>query len=154
MWQIMWMLALLPDWFWSATLAVGLIGIVAGWILKFIPFVRAYKSILRILGIVLVIVSVWFLGGQANEDKWQAKVKEMEERIAAAEAASAGATRDIQVQVVEKTKVVKGKTEYITQYLDREIVKKEEIVKFIENCPLPKDIIDVHNQAASIGEKK
>lgn len=154
MWQISWMLSLLPDWFWTLTLVTGLVGITAGWILRFIPFVRKYTVLIRIAGTVLTVISVYFIGGQANEEKWQSKVKEMEERIAAAQAQSAAANRNVEVQVVEKTKVIKGKTEYITTYLDREIVKKEEIIKYVEQCPLPKDIVDLHNQAASMGEKK
>jgi hypothetical protein len=32
------------------------------------------------------------------------------------------------------------------------VVKKEEVVKFIENCPIPKDIIDAHNAAATLNK--
>ena len=52
----------------------------------------------------------------------------------------------------KKTKVVKEKGRDIIQYIDREIVKKEEIVKFVENCPIPKDIIDAHNAAATLNK--
>lgn len=154
MWQVSWMLSLLPDWFWTLTLVTGIVGILAGWILRFIPFVRTYTVLIRIAGTVLTVLSVYFVGGLQVESEWQAKVKEMEEKIAAAQAASAAATRNVEVQVVEKTKVIKGKTEYITSYIDREVVKKEEVVKFVEHCPIPKDIVDAHNQAASMGEKK
>jgi hypothetical protein len=37
------------------------------------------------------------------------------------------------------------------------VIKKEEVVKFVENCPIPKDIVDLHNQATKMtgqGEKK
>ena len=54
--------------------------------------------------------------------------------------------------MIEKTKVIKGKTEYITQYVDREVIKKEEIIKYIEKCPVPKEIIDIHNQAAEMNK--
>ena len=52
----------------------------------------------------------------------------------------------------KKTKVIKGKTEYITQYLDREVVKNQEIIKYIENCPVPKEIINIHNQAVDMNK--
>jgi ATP synthase F1 epsilon subunit len=51
-----------------------------------------------------------------------------------------------------RIKTAEGKTEYITQYLDREVVKKEEIIKYIEQCPVPKEIIDIHNQAVDINK--
>ena len=40
----------------------------------------------------------------------------------------------------------------IIKYIDREIVKKEEVVKFVENCPIPKDIVDQHNAAARLNK--
>jgi hypothetical protein len=83
---------------------------------------------------------------------WRDKVKESEARVAIAEAQSKETNTVIEQKVVEKTKVIKGKTEYITQYLDREIIKNQEIIKYIENCPLPKEIIDIHNQAAEMNK--
>ena len=83
---------------------------------------------------------------------WREKVAEAEARVAAAEQKSQETNTVIEEKVVEKTKVIKGKTEYITQYLDREVVKKEEIVKYIEKCPVPKEIIDIHNQAAEMNK--
>ena len=41
---------------------------------------------------------------------------------------------------------------YITKYIDKEIIKKEEIIKYIEQCPVPKDIIDIHNQAVDMNK--
>jgi hypothetical protein len=83
---------------------------------------------------------------------WRAKVADVEAKIAIAEEKSKETNTVIEQKVVEKTKVIKGKTEYITQYLDREVVKNQEIIKYIENCPVPKEIIDVHNQAAEMNK--
>jgi L-cysteine desulfidase len=83
---------------------------------------------------------------------WRAKVAEAEARVAVAEQKSQETNTVIEQKIVEKTKVIKGKTEYITQYLDREVVKKEEIIKYIEQCPVPKEIIDIHNQAAEMNK--
>ena len=142
MWQIMWMLSLLPDWFWHVVSAAGLIAL-------FVPYVSRNFTV-KVVGAIALAIGLFMEGGVANELKWQAKVQELEAKLKEAEEASNNANTQIQERVVEKTKIVKGKTEYITTYLDREIVKKEEIVKYIENCPLPKDIIDVHNQAATM----
>ena len=159
MWQISFMLSFIPEWFWTLLFILGICGVLAAWILKFIPFVKNYRFVIQVASVLSLMVSIWFLGGSANEEKWQAKVKEMEERIAAAQAQSAATNRAVEVKVVKEKEFIKGKTEYITKYIDREIVKKEEIVKFVENCPLPKDIIDLHNSAATMnqaaqGEKK
>ena len=35
---------------------------------------------------------------------------------------------------------------------DKEVIKKEEVIKYIENCPVPKEIIDLHNQATELNK--
>jgi hypothetical protein len=154
--QIGWMIGLIPDavlsgLYW-AIIAAGVTGVLAGWLGKWIPFYGNYVKILQPVGIVLLVLGVWLRGGYDTEMTWRAKVAEAEARVAAAEQKSQETNTVIQEKVVEKTKVIKGKTEYITQYLDREVVKNQEIIKYIENCPVPKEIINIHNQAADINK--
>jgi hypothetical protein len=154
--QIGWMIGLIPDsvlsgLYW-AIIAAGITGVLAGWLGKWIPFYGNYVKILQPVGIVLLVLGVWLRGGYDTEMAWRAKVAEAEARVAAAEQKSQETNTVIEQKIVEKTKVIKGKTEYITQYLDREVVKKEEIIKYIEQCPVPKEIIDIHNQAAEMNK--
>ena len=154
--QIAWMIGLIPDavlsgLYW-AIIAAGVTGVLAGWLGKWIPFYGNYVKILQPIGIVLLVLGVWLRGGYDTEMAWRAKVAEAEARVAAAEQKSQETNTVIEQKVVEKTKVIKGKTEYITQYLDREVIKKEEIIKYIEQCPVPKEIIDIHNQAADLNK--
>ena len=154
--QISWMFSLVPDsilnWVYWAIILIGLTGVLAGWIGKFIPFYGNYIKILQPIGIVLLVAGVWLRGGYDTEMAWRAKVAEAEAKVAVAEQKSQETNTVIEQKIVEKTKVIKGKTEYITQYLDREVVKKEEIIKYIEQCPVPKEIIDIHNQAAELNK--
>jgi hypothetical protein len=150
------MIGLLPDaflnWFYWAIIVAGITGVLAGWLGKWIPFYGNYVKILQPIGIILLVLGVWLRGGYDTEMAWRAKVAEAEARVAAAEQKSQETNTVIEQKVVEKTKVIKGKTEYITQYLDREVIKKEEIIKYIEQCPVPKEIIDIHNQAAEMNK--
>ena len=154
--QIAWMIGLVPDAVLSGLywliIAAGVTGVLAGWLGKWIPFYGNYVKILQPVGIVLLVLGVWLRGGYDTEMAWRAKVAEAEARVAAAEQKSQETNTVIEQKIVEKTKVIKGKTEYITQYLDREVVKKEEIIKYIEQCPVPKEIIDIHNQAADLNK--
>jgi hypothetical protein len=154
--QIAWIISLLPDaflnWFYWAIIVAGITGVLAGWLGKWIPFYGNYVKILQPVGIVLLVAGVWLRGGYDTEMAWRAKVAEAEARVAVAEQQSKETNTVIEQKIVEKTKVIKGKTEYITQYLDREVVKKEEIIKYIEQCPVPKEIIDIHNQAADMNK--
>jgi hypothetical protein len=140
------------NWIYWAIIAAGITGVLAGWIGKWIPFYGNYVKILQPVGIVLLVLGVWLRGGYDVEMSWRAKVAEAEARVAAAEQKSQETNTVIEQKIVEKTKVIKGKTEYITQYLDREVVKKEEIIKYIEQCPVPKEIINIHNQAADMNK--
>jgi len=154
--QIAWMINLIPDamlnWVYWLIIAVGATGVLAGWLGKWIPFYGNYVKVLQPVGIVLLVLGVWLRGGYDVEMSWRAKVAEAEARVAVAEQKSQETNTVIEQKIVEKTKVIKGKTEYITQYLDREVVKKEEIIKYIEQCPVPKEIIDIHNQAAEMNK--
>jgi hypothetical protein len=154
--QLGWMIGLLPDaflnWLYWAIIVAGITGVLAGWLGKWIPFYGNYVKILQPVGIILLVLGVWLRGGYDTEMAWRAKVAEAEARVAAAEQKSQETNTVIEQKIVEKTKVIKGKTEYITQYLDREVVKKEEIIKYIEQCPVPKEIIDIHNQAADLNK--
>jgi hypothetical protein len=150
------MFSLIPDavlnWAYWAIIIAGLTGVLAGWLGKWIPFYGNYVKVLQPVGIVLLVLGVWLRGGYDTEMVWRAKVAEAEARVAAAEQKSQETNTVIQEKVVEKTKVIKGKTEYITQYLDREVVKNQEIIKYIENCPVPKEIINIHNQAVDMNK--
>jgi hypothetical protein len=125
--QITWMIGLIPDavlnWAYWAIIIAGVTGVLAGWLGKWIPFYGNYVKILQPVGIVLLVLGVWLRGGYDTEMAWRTKVAEAEARVAVAEQKSQETNTVIQEKVVEKTKVIKGKTEYITQYLDREVVK-------------------------------
>lgn len=156
---MLFILEFLPTWIFLVLFAVGVLGFLLTYFLKFvpIPFVYMYKNPIQIASIALIVFATFMYGGAYNNDAWMAKVKEMEAKVAIAEEAAKKENVRIEEKVVEKTKVVKEKGDEIIKYIDREVVKKEEIVKFIENCPIPKDIVDLHNQAIKMsgqGDKK
>ena len=150
--QIIWMLSLIPDWFWTLVLISGIIGTLATWGLKFIPFVSTYRLPIQVASIIALIVGVYFQGVIANEAKWQEKIAELQEKVAEAEVKSKETNVVVQEKIVTKTKVIKEKGKDIVNYIDREVVKKEEIIKYIEQCPVPKEIIDLHNQATELNK--
>ena len=152
MWQIMWMFNLMPDWFYHLIVILSILGLIVASVLKFVPFVSTYRLPIQVISVLLLVFGVWMEGGIVNEAKWEARVKELEEKVKIAEEKSTEKNVEIQERVVTQTKVVREKGRDIIQYIDREVVKKEEIVKFIENCPIPKDIIDAHNAAATLNK--
>lgn len=148
----MWMFNLMPDWFYHLIVILSILGLIVASVLKFVPFVSTYRLPIQVISTLLLVFGVWMEGGIVNEAKWEARVKELEEKVKIAEEKSTEKNVEIQERVVTQTKVVKEKGRDIIQYIDREVVKKEEVVKFIENCPIPKDIIDAHNAAATLNK--
>jgi hypothetical protein len=165
MWQITWILSLLPSWFWPTLLIIGVGAIIAAWLLGVIPFVKTYKLPLQVGGVIAVVMSVWFLGAASNEEKWRNEIAEMQKKVDEANAQAAVTTRNIETKVEVQTKVIREKGKDIVKYVDRlvdrevikeiqgpERVRREEIIKYIENCPVPKEIIDLHNAATEMNK--
>ena len=152
----MWILSILPEAAIHTIFGLGILGTIAGFVLGFLMFMRPYRLAVQICSLLLLTLGVYLEGGLADYKEWELKVKEMEAKVAQAEAQSANKNTEIQEKVVEKTKVIREKGRDIIKYIDKEIVKKEEVIKYIEHCPVPKDIVDLHNQAAELnkGAKK
>lgn len=166
----MWIFTIAPDWIIHAILGVGLLGLLAAAILGFIPFIKQYRLVLQITSALITALGLYLQGGLANNREWEARAKEMETRMAKAEAEAAAKNTQIQTEVVTKTEVVKERGRDIIKYVDR-IVTKEipvtvtgperekivEVIKFVENCPVPQLIIEQHNAATLLnttGAKK
>ena len=146
----MWILHLLPDsvilWFTNAVLLLGIVLAIAGLFAHRIPLIWQYQLPFKIAGIVLLALGVYFRGGYAVEMAWRERVSELEAKVAQAQEASEKVNTVVQTKIVTKTKVIKEKADTIVQYVDRD----REIVKFDTTCPIPKEAIDVHNEAAQM----
>lgn len=154
MWQLTWMLSLLPDWFWTLVLIAGVLAMLASWVLKFIPFVSTYRLPIQVGGILALLLGVYFQGVIANEAKWEARVKELEEKVAKAQEQSKETNIKIEEKIIYKDRVIKERAKTQIEYIDREIVKREEVIKYVEQCPVPQVIIDEINKAATKEVKK
>ena len=148
----MWILSILPDAAIHIIFGLGILGTIAGFVLGFIPFIKAYRLAIQVVSLIVLVFGVYLEGGLADYKEWELKVAEMEAKIAQAEVKSSEKNIEIQEKIVEKTKVVREKGREIIKYIDKEVVKKEEVIKYIENCPVPKEIIDLHNQAAELNK--
>ena len=152
MWQFQWMLGLIPDWVWTTLLVGSVIGILSAWLLKRIPFVSQYRFPIQAVSVVSLLVSIWFVSANSTNAVWEAKIKDLEAKVKLAEEQSTEKNVEIQEKIVTKTKIIteKGKTQI--EYVDRVITQDKEIIKYIEQCPVPKVIIDAHNAAAEMNK--
>jgi len=144
----MWILQWLPDWIFYGIFFAGLLGLLATYIMKFIPFVYVYRTPIQAISILAIAIGTYMSGAISNEEAWQARVKEMEAKVAAAEVQSVKENIKIVEKVVKKTEYITRRGQDIIQYVDREIVKYD--TKFVPGgvCEIPKEFIKAHNDAA------
>lgn len=140
----MWILKWLPDWIFYGILFVGIIGYIATYLLRFIPIpaVYMYKTPIQLVSILLIVIGVFMSGAIHNEAAWLERVREMEAKVAEAQAKAAQENIKIVEKIATKTQVIKEKGDTIVKYVDREIVKYD------NTCVIPKEFVKAHNDAA------
>jgi len=138
----MWILNFLPDWIFHFILLAGIGGLIASYLMKFIPFVYMYKTPIQIVSVVAIVGSTFMLGAAWNDQAWRDRVAEMEQKVAAAEVKSAEENVKIVTKIVKKTEIVRIKGEEIVKYIDKEIVK------YNDRCEIPEDFVKTLNDAA------
>jgi hypothetical protein len=146
----MWILKWLPFWIFYAILGIGLIGLAVTYLLKYLPIpaLYIYKTSIQIGSIALIVIGTYMSGAISNEEAWIARVKELEEKVEAAQAKSEQENVKIETQVVTKTQIIKERGNDIIKFIDKEIIKYD--TKFLPGgeCEIPKEFIQTHNKAA------
>ena len=152
-------------------MGAGLAGLLASWLITFIPFLNIHRTWVQLVSILLLVSGIYWYGGYSNELSWRERVAEMEDKVRVAEQKAQQVNTKIETRIVEKTKVVREKGRIQIEYVNRlvkgdtvEIVKdmseqerqellakQKELQDAIKNCPVPRIIIEEHNKAA---EKK
>jgi len=138
----MWILNFLPFWFFHLITLVGMLGLLAGFVLGMIPLINKYKLPIQVLSLLLLVAGIYMEGAISNEEKWQALVKEMEAKVALAEEKSKNANSKIEYKFLDKVKLVE-KTQVVIQE------KIKEVEKVIDaKCEIDPSVISILNEAA------
>ena len=147
----MFILHFFPDtvivWFCNMLLLTGIVLTVAGFFVHRIPVISQYQLPFRVLGIALLTLGVYFRGGVAVEAEWRERVAAVEARLAEAEKASVEANKGIEQKSQKKTTEIRQRTQYIRQYVDREVVRYD------AGCTIPQPFVEAHNRAAEAPKK-
>jgi len=146
MWQLQWILSLIPDslfvWITYILMIAGAGLYVASKLVKWIPLMGQYKLPEELIGILVLLFGTYLFGGYGVEMSWRDKVRELEEKVKAAETKSQEVKIQIQEKIVYKTKVVKEKE---TVYVDR----IKEIAKEVDaKCEVDPRVIEQLNKAS------
>jgi hypothetical protein len=141
----MWMLTFIPDSviysFVNTIFWAGVVGTLLGFVFN-LPFLRPYRLIVQIAGIMLLVAGVYFKGGYEVETQWRERVKEMEQKVAVAAEKSKTANAEIQTKIVTKTKVIHD-TKVVTKQVLKEIEKRID-----SECTISPEAINILNAAA------
>lgn len=142
----------MPDavilWFCNALLVTGIVLAIAGLFAHRIPLIWQYQLPFKFLGIALLVLGVYFRGGYAVEAEWRERVAEVEARLTVAEQKSVATNQKIDTVAREKIRVIRGQTQIVRQYIDREVVRYD--TKFLPGgqCEIPREFIEAHNKSA------
>ena len=149
----MFILHFFPDafiiWFCNILLLAGIGLTVAGLFVHRVPFplLWQYQLSFQVLGIALLTLGVYFRGGVAVEETWRERVAAVEAKLAIAEKASAEVNAQIESKTQKKTTEIRQRTQYIRQYVDREVVRYD------AGCIIPESFVRAHNMAAEAAPK-
>lgn len=140
----MWILEWLPNWIFYLILLMGLVGFLITYLLKFIPIpaLYMYRTPIQLVSVIFMVIGVYMSGSIANNEAWEAKVKEVQAKLAEAEAQSAKETIKIVEKVVIQEKIIRQRGQDIVTYVDREVVKYD------NKCEIPPPFVDALNKAA------
>ena len=143
MWQIQWLLQLIPDgifvWITYLLFAAGVVLYVASKLVSWIPLMGQYRLPAELVGVVALVIAAYFYGGISYREQ----IAEMKQRVRIAEEKSQQVNTVIETKIIEKVKVVKQNV-----YITREIVKEVAGQQLDAQCSLPRSTISLHDSAS------
>jgi hypothetical protein len=141
----MWFLSFIPDWIlqWAihGLVILGLLLTFVGSLVRFIPIIQPYALVGRQLGIVLLVIGVFFEGGYATEMSYRARIAEMQTKIKEAEIQSAKANEKLAAEVSKNKVLIKEKVNRNA----KDIEAKREVIN--AECKLSDDAWVLYNRA-------
>jgi hypothetical protein len=143
----MWLLNIIPDsilyGFILSIMGIGAALFVFGTFTVFLPLVKAYGLLMRTVGIILLIGSVYLYGGYGTEMKWRAEAAKLKADMDRKVALSEKKSKQIVTKYITKLKVVKEKGNVIIKEVPKYVTKSDDA-----NCVIPKSFIVLHDSAA------
>ena len=147
MWQIQWILSLIPDsffiWITYILIAIGVGLYVISKLVTWIPLIAQYKLPAELSGVLLLVIGSFLFGSYGTEMAWRERVAELEAKVKVAEEKSQQVNTVIQEKIVTKIKVVKENV-----YVNREIIKEVAGKQLDAQCTLPKSTVSLHDSAS------
>ena len=147
MWQLGWMVSLIPDslfvWIYYIFTIAGFGLYIGSKLVTWIPMMGQYRLPAELIGVVLLVAGAYLFGGYGVQQVWTARVAELEAKVKVAEEKSQQVNTVIETKIVEKIKIVKENV-----YVNREIIKEVAGKQLDAQCTLPKSTVVLHDSAS------
>ena len=144
----MWILNFIPDFVFHAILILSLLALAGSFVLDSIPFVSTNAKAIQLASAVVLAIAVFFEGAISNESVWQARVKELELKVAKAETESAEANGKLSKQLAAKDKEIALAQAELKSRIRAGAAAMDAV------CKIPSDVVSILNDAARKGAKK
>lgn len=146
MWQLAFLWSLIPDWLITilvnGLIIVGLVGISASWIARWVPYFNMYRGPIQAIGVICLVLGVYFKGGADVERSWRERVKELEAKVAQAEKQSAEANLKLSEQLAQNKRLTQEVKNANTAAI------RANAEKINSECRVPDVAISLHNSAS------
>jgi hypothetical protein len=144
MWQIQWMLQLIPDsifvWITYALFLAGVVLYIASKLVAWLPFINRYKIAAELSGVAALVVAAYFYGGV----EYRQMIADLKARVAVAEKQSKDANVALEKKTKEKVQVIKE-----TVYVNKTIIKETAGRQIDSQCVLPRSAVSLHDSASA-----
>jgi hypothetical protein len=138
----MWILNFIPDFVFHALLILSLLALAGSFVLDSVPFISTNAKAIQLASAVVLAIAVYFEGAISNESVWQARVKELELKIARAETQSAEANGQLTTKLIRKEQEIAQAQQVLKTRIQQNAVQMDAV------CTVPRTAIDILNDAA------
>jgi hypothetical protein len=143
MWQIQWLLQLIPDsifvWITYALFLAGAVLYIVSKLVTILPVINRYKLAAELSGVAALIVAAYFYGGV----EYREMIADLKDRVAVAEQQSRDANVALEKKTQEKVRVIKE-----TVYVNKTIIKETAGRQIDSQCVLPRSTVSLHDSAS------
>jgi uncharacterized coiled-coil protein SlyX len=144
----MWIVNFLPDWIFHVLLLAGLLGLVASFVLDSVPFISTNAKAIQLASAIVLAIAIFFEGAISDNASWQARVKELEAKVAKAETQSAEANGQLSKALAAKDKEIALAQAELKNRIKAGAAAMDAV------CKIPADVVAILNDAAKKGAKK
>jgi hypothetical protein len=137
---MIWILEHVPSWAAQLSFIISIF-VLAG--SEFIPSsFYNYRFIFKSIGIIILCFSCLMIGINTERNVWEAKIKELEVKLANNQVESVKENIKIVEKIVTKKQIIKERGEEVVKYINKEVVKYD------SKCEIPQEFIKSLNNAS------